>query len=153
MAAPTLFLAVSPLEPVRRILLQDAGHIVLGILSAVAGLSAIGLFRLRTRTHDATSLWFGLFTTLYGLRLLADTYTVPFLLQIPSEFVRYSIAVITYIIPITGSLLVRELIPEWRSIIRWVLYGQVVFAVAGITADQITHQPFSLSIANNLLVV
>ena len=72
--------------------------------------------RPRARGAGAVSAlpWFGLFSFLYGLRLLARTDTFPLFFGAPPVFWLYLAAAITYVIVVPGLLLLRAVFPAWR---------------------------------------
>jgi phosphoserine phosphatase RsbU/P len=139
---------------VRTALLHDGPGFALGTLLTAIGILAITLFRVRKKGTDRGLLWFGLFTSLYGLRLIFSADLFRFALEpIPPLFWIYLAAAITYLILLLIALFLRELFPAWRRVLRWVTWGLAFFAITGIVADQILHQPTSLYLVNNLIVI
>ncbi len=90
---------------VTRMLHADALRLGLGVLLIVAGLAAAAVYLRSLRGAESTLPWFGLFSFLYGLRLLARTDTFPLFFSAPPLFWRYVAAAITYVILIPGLLL------------------------------------------------
>jgi len=132
---------------------SDLDDIVLGIILIVAG--AIGWLASSVRRRgDAPALkWFGVFTILYGVRLLVGSY-LPSLLGIPLRFCDYAEVFITYVIPIPGWLLPIRLIGNgWKSTLRLQVIVFAVFAPIAIVSDLVTRTPGSLESVNNVLVI
>ena len=141
-------------ELVRAALRGDVLDVVFGIMLSSVGASGLALFRIRWRRKDMALLWFGLFASLYGIRLLAGSSVVPFLMDpVPRQVWPYVIAAITYLIPLPGMLFFREEFPMWRPALRWLLIAQGVFAAAGLATDLIRRVPESFHSANNVWVV
>ena len=105
-AASPLLLQVTRAD-VTRMLHADALRLGLGVLLIVAGLAAAAVYLRSLRGAESTLPWFGLFSFLYGLRLLARTDTFPLFFSAPPLFWRYVAAAITYVILIPGLLLLR----------------------------------------------
>ncbi len=131
---------------------DDVTPVVLGVLIlAVAAIAAVYL--LRAPDKDRAVIWFSLFAALYGVRLLASSQTVPFTLNVARQAAMFAVAVITYVIAIPANLLIGELFPSWRRVLRWVLVFQICFAVAGIALDIAKRTPGTLHTANNVIVL
>ncbi|HEX2060142.1 MAG TPA: SpoIIE family protein phosphatase [Thermoanaerobaculia bacterium] len=137
------------LDPLR----DDLSDILLGILLLVVGTIALIASPVRRRGDAPALRHFGLFTLLYGLRLLVDSY-LPSLLGVPLRLTDYAEAFITYVIPIPGWALPMRLIGNgWRSTLRWQVYVFIAFAPIGIVTDLVTRTPGSLETVNNVLVI
>jgi len=128
--------AASPISPeVLDALRADLPPVVAGIflsgLAVVAGVLAI-LFR---RGGDRSPLWFALFTGIYGIRLVIDTFPAELLLGIPPVTYRLTIATLSYLVPVPFALFVEELVgPGWKNSIRrtwqiFLLYAAVVIPI------------------------
>ena len=92
----------------------DALRLSLGPLLIAVGLAAAVVHLRSARRGESALPWFGLFSFLYGLRLLARTDTVPLFFSAPPRGWIYLAAAITYVIPIPGLLLTRAVFPAWR---------------------------------------
>lgn len=139
-------------EEMRSALRDDATPVILGILIlAVAAIAAVYL--LRARDKDRAVIWFSLFAALYGTRLLASSQIVPFAMGVPRQAAAFVVSVITYLIAIPANLLLGELFPPWRGVLRWVLVFQLCFAAAGIALDIAEQTPGALHAANNVIVL
>ena len=137
------------LHPLR----DNLGDIAAGAFLFVLGLISIAVSQLLRRGDTRTLLYFGLMATLYGARLLIDSY-LPYVLGMRVRETSYAIAWLTYIINIPGWALARQLIGEgWRSSLRWQLLAFAIFAPIAIAADVVTGRAGSLEQANNVLVI
>src|SRR5215510_10200975 len=85
-------------QHVKAVLREDIFAIVLGVILTVIGLTAISIHLFRGRSQGRLLLWFGLFTGLYGLRLLASTETMSLLVDVTPVFWRYQRSGITSVI-------------------------------------------------------
>jgi sigma-B regulation protein RsbU (phosphoserine phosphatase) len=152
LAAPvTLAYAIdrAALDPLR----DDFSDIVLGIILLVVGAVAWIASSVQRRGDAPALRYFGIFTVLYGTRLLVDT-DLPTLLGIPLRMADYAESFITYVIPIAGWGLPRRLIGDgWKNSLRWQVFAFTVFAPIGIVADLVTRTPGSLELVNNVLVI
>ncbi len=136
----------------RSMLRGDALGLMLGALLIFAGaltllLSSFG------RREMAAPRWLGIFSLLYGLRLLARTTIIRLVFDLPPAFWNYTEAAITYTILIPANIFLREILPAHRRVLTWIIGGLSVFAVAAIASDAISRQPFSAHTPNNLIVV
>jgi phosphoserine phosphatase RsbU/P len=149
MQAPELFSAAQVAAAFRRDILR---LLLSGILTAAAVLALI-VFKFRRKTEDRSLYWFGVFTVLYGLRLLCDTELFQLAMDpIPREFWRYLIAAITYSIFPIGVLFLRAVFP-WARILHFPVRWLAILAAIGILSDQILRRPYSIQPLNNALVI
>ena len=132
---------------------QDAiGLILSGILMA-AGILALAIFRFRQKTTDRGLFWFGLFTGLYGLRLLCSMDIFQFAMEpVPREFWRYFISFVTYAISPIGLFFLRAVFP-WATVFRWPIRWFIVFAGVGIATDLALRRPNTLQFLNSAIVI
>ncbi|HEX6737827.1 MAG TPA: PP2C family protein-serine/threonine phosphatase [Vicinamibacteria bacterium] len=142
-----------PLAEVSRMLRQDALHLGLGVLLVAVGLAAAAAY-LRRRGRGAPLLaWFGLFSLLYGLRLLARTDTFPLLFDVRPRFWDYLASAITYVIPVPVLLMVGAVHPRWRRAAAWGAVGVGAFAAGAILSDVVRRWPDSAITPNNILAI
>jgi sigma-B regulation protein RsbU (phosphoserine phosphatase) len=132
---------------------DDADDLVLGFVLIVVGAIA-GISSLVRRRGDTLALGsFGVFTLLYGLRLLVDS-SLPFVFGVSWRTTAFAEAFITYVIPIAGWALPLRLIGDgWRSTLRLQVIAFMLFAPIGIISDLVTGTPSSLELVNNVLVI
>jgi sigma-B regulation protein RsbU (phosphoserine phosphatase) len=109
--------------------------------------------RLRRGANATALLWFGVFSALYGMRLIADS-ALPLLLGASTLHMQFAEAWITAVIPIPGWLMARSLIGEgWRRSLRWQIVVFAVFAPIYIVYGLVTGVPDGLEAVNNAVVV
>jgi sigma-B regulation protein RsbU (phosphoserine phosphatase) len=138
--------AIAPLR-------EDFADISTGAILFVLGLTAIAISQLIRRRDTRTLLYFGLFSGLYGARILANSH-LPYALGLRARDAMFATAWITYIINIPGWALARGLIGDgWKSTLRWQIYLFGLFAPVGIASDLLTGHAGSLETANNVLVI
>jgi sigma-B regulation protein RsbU (phosphoserine phosphatase) len=109
----------------RAALRHDALSAPIGFLLLGLGLAAGALALARRKGGDPSLAYFALFTSLYALRLLADSQTVQLLYSPPELAWRKMIDAFTFVLPIPGFLFFERVIgPGWRSSMRrvWQLY-------------------------------
>ncbi|HMF79113.1 MAG TPA: hypothetical protein VK604_25870, partial [Bryobacteraceae bacterium] len=140
-------------EVVRSLLRRDLPNVMIAAVFLAAGLGTMVLYRLRAQNRDRALLWFGMFATLYGLRLSAETDAVPVAVNVPEQFWRYLISAITYTICLPVMLLLWEIFPSWRVVLRWLLWAMAVFAAAGLVSDLVEQRPRSLNVMNSVIVL
>jgi sigma-B regulation protein RsbU (phosphoserine phosphatase) len=132
---------------------SDAVDIVTGFTLLVLGLLSIVTSRLRRSGNAGALQWFGVFTALYGLRELIDSY-LPAILGFDLRDAAFFEAGITYVITIPGWMLARTLIGDgWRSTLRWQVWLFGAFAVVALACDAVLQKPESLRTINNFLVI
>jgi sigma-B regulation protein RsbU (phosphoserine phosphatase) len=150
--APALLLQVTRAD-VTHMLRADALRLVLGpLLIAVGAAAAVAHLR-SSRREESALPWFGLFSFLYGLRLLARTDTFPLFFSAPPRFWVYVAAAITYVIPIPGILLTRAVFPAWRRPLGWATAFVGAFAVAAVFSDAVRRHPASAEVPNNVIAI
>jgi sigma-B regulation protein RsbU (phosphoserine phosphatase) len=128
--------------------------VAVAIILLVAGSSAIALFSLRRKTRDLTLVYFGLFSLLYGIRLLALQGVVEALLDAKPRFWILVNWLITCTINIPVGLFIYQLASEnFRKAFRWLIAVQTLFAVFGLFAPLAGIPIGKLQDANNILVL
>ncbi|MDP9191615.1 MAG: PP2C family protein-serine/threonine phosphatase [Acidobacteriota bacterium] len=132
---------------------EDATDILLGIVLFVTGTIAVIASLIRRRGDALALRWFGVFTLLYGVRLVTGT-SLPFYFGFTVRTVAFAEAFITYVIPVAAWLLPLRLIGNgWKSTLRLQVIAFTIFAPIGIISDLVTGTPLSLEAINNVLVV
>lgn len=136
------------------ILRSETLVLIIGILLGLAGLITSLLAFSRWQAGMTYLLYFGLCSFLYGIRLLAETRSIQLLTGIPGSALLDLDAIITYSIPVFFMLFILSIVGSglWNSL-KWLLYLQIGFTVAGITADLVSGRPLTLAIGNNLMVI
>jgi sigma-B regulation protein RsbU (phosphoserine phosphatase) len=132
---------------------DDLADIVLGFLFTVIGIVSLLAAALRRRGDVTTMAAMGAFTSLYGARLVLDSY-VPIFFGASLRTIAQWDAIITYVIPIAGWYVPLRLIGDgWKRSLRWQVLAFAVFAPIAIASDFITGRPESLEPVNNVLVI
>jgi sigma-B regulation protein RsbU (phosphoserine phosphatase) len=131
----------------------DVDDIAIGVILIVIGIASAAISRVRRRANASALLWFGVFTVLYGARLIASS-SLPLLLGASTLHLEYVATWITFIIPIPGWLMARGLIGDgWRGSLRWQVWAFAAFAPIAIAATLLRRDPDVADLGNNILVV
>ncbi len=141
-------------EVVRSQLRWEMLHVAVGIILLVAGWSAIALFCFRRKTRDLTLVYFGLFSILYGARLLALQGVVHALLEVTPRFWAVANWIMTCTLNVPVGLFLYQIADKHlRKLFRWPISAQALFAVFGIVAPFAGVNLDKLQKANNILVL
>jgi sigma-B regulation protein RsbU (phosphoserine phosphatase) len=144
------FVSQTTKAPFRRDVLQ----IPLGTLFAALGLSALILSLFPWRSRDSSLIYFGVFSLLYGVRLVIDSYSARFLIPAPAFFWPHLSAVISYLVTIPFTLFAEQFLGKgWKNTIRWSVVIQFLFATGAIAADAAFKTPYSAGTYENLLAI
>lgn len=132
---------------------EYAADIFIGIVLFVIGAIACVASLIRRRGDVLALRWFGAFTLLYGVRLIAGS-SLPFIFGFTWRNAAFTESLITYVIPIAGWMLALRLIGNgWKSTLLLQVILFTIFAPIGIISDLVTGRPLSLEPVNNVLVV
>ena len=127
---------------------------MLGMLYLTLGLAAGAAAAVRSVRNDRTLLWFGIFTFLYGLRLIARNALVQIAVPMSTGNWHAIADVITYVILIVAALLAATaLAGGHRGILRYVWRIDVVGAIVEITWDLVVGRSGAAMPLNRALVV
>jgi len=111
----------------------ELASIAIGVALLFAGLAGLCLFLLRRRTRELTLIYFGIFSTLYGVRLLAQQSIVRGLFDAAPRSWELLGWFITCTILLPLSLFIYELGDEsLKKTLYWVFGIQSLLAVVGI---------------------
>ena len=134
---------------------SQLGAIILGTVFLFLGLAAGGIAAVRHRGGVRVLLWFGIFSGMYGARMLAEVPAAFSLLPRSTWATRpLVVAVLTYLIIIPALLFWRELsLGTLRQVLLIPLFAACALGVAGVGATLTTHSPYRLMPFNNLLVI
>jgi sigma-B regulation protein RsbU (phosphoserine phosphatase) len=131
----------------------ELDDVIAGAILIVVGLGSIVISRIRRSTTSGALLWFGVFASLYGIRLILSSYIL-LLLGASTRQVAYLESWITFVIAIPGWTVARKLLGDGPGqIMRWQIGAFALFALIGIAAGLITGDPNALEWANNILVI
>lgn len=132
---------------------DDLPDLILGTILIVIGVACIAVSHMRRSASGGALLWFGVFATLYGARLIAGGYAL-LLLGVSTTGVGYAELWISYVIPIPAWTLARKLMGDgWRSSLRWQVWIFAIFAPIAIASDVVRRAPGSMDPVNNVLVI
>jgi phosphoserine phosphatase RsbU/P len=140
---------VSP-QDFQGLLRSDAAPIALAVILVSAGVAGILLFSIRLLKRDAALLLFGVFSTLYGLRLFLYTSstrirpTSQMLLALPLSLQHHIYPDLTFLLPVVGFLFCAQMLDEplRRRRLVWFLLipAPVAIAVVGLICDMFFPQ-------------
>lgn len=136
--------ADTALRQVRASLRGDIGLLVLGIVITAAGLAAVAVYLLSSKPRERLLLWFSLFSGLYGVRLLSNTWTIQTLLGLPNNFWPRLQILISYVIVIPFGLFFEEWYGKgWKSTMRWLVWILCIYAAVAMVAGTIPPTAFA----------
>jgi sigma-B regulation protein RsbU (phosphoserine phosphatase) len=131
----------------------DVVGALLGTLFLTLGLAAIGGAHLRSDRRDPALIWFGVFTLLYGARLLARSAIIRATVQFAPAFWDHVDASITYAIFVPAVLVVIATFgPGPRGLLHHLWKVDAVFAIFAIAWDLSGHHPGRAMLLNPPMV-
>ncbi len=98
------------LEFIRDQLRQDALPVAVGLVLVAVGLSSMVLSAYRWKAADRAPLWFGLFSLIYGGRLLLEGASVRLLLSWDDTLITTIFVIVSYVVPIPAVLAAIEIV-------------------------------------------
>lgn len=132
----------------------EFASIAIGVVLLFAGFTGLSLFVLRRRTRELTLIYFGIFSILYGIRLLAQQRITQSLFDVDPRFWRLLIWFITCTILLPLSLFIYELADEpLKKVLQWVLAIQVALAGVGIVGPIFGVPLDKLDLLNDVVVL
>ncbi|MGZ4787224.1 MAG: PP2C family protein-serine/threonine phosphatase [Terriglobales bacterium] len=146
---------MTPDAQVLSLLRNQIGGIALGSVFLFLGVGAIALTLLRSRRDIGLVVWFGIFSAMYGARMLAQSPAAFSVLPQPWWDSRpYVIAVITYSIFVPALLFWLGLsIGGFCKFLRAAAVFAGVFAVIASAIVLIRHVPFAFVNENSIFVI
>src|SRR5277367_6660725 len=105
LVAPSLTLVQSQLR-------WELLNVSAGVLLTVIGLGAVSLYFFRAKSRDLTLIYFGLFSALYGIRLLSQRPSIEATLNLPTRFWAFVDWGISAVIILPFGLFVYQLVGE-----------------------------------------
>lgn len=128
--------------------------VTIGVGLLFAGLIDASLFLLRSRTRERTLIYFGAFSTLYGIRLLSHQSIFRALWDLPRSRWDLIAWLITCTILLPLSLFLYELADQpLKRVLRLVLAIQATLAVVGIAGPIAGVAPSKLESLNSVIVL
>ena len=127
---------------------------MLGMLFLTLGLAAGSAATLRSVRNDRTLLWFGLFSFLYGLRLIARSHLVQAAVPLGYRTWHTTADVITYVILVVAALLASAALSGGRrGLLRYVWMIDFAGALAAIAWDIAVGRSGAAMPLNRVLVI
>jgi len=137
------------------ILHEQAGVIILGTIFLFIGVSACCIAAIRGRDAGPILAWFGVFSAMYGVRLLAEVPAAFSLLV--GRFWPYApqlVWIITYVILIPALLFWAELsLGALRRFLQLMVFPASVIALGGIFATLFHRSPHRFMPYDNVLAI
>jgi len=128
-------------DQIQTMLRGSVGSIMLGTVFLFIGLAACAIAAIRGRGRVRILLWFGIFSAMYGVRILAQGHP-------------YVIAIISYLIMIPALLFWLELsLGRLRRFLQITVIAATLIGIAGSCAAFITRSPYRLMPYNSILVI
>jgi len=123
-------------ELIQRVSVADLAGAMLGMLFLTLGLATGAAAALRTVRRDRTLLWFSVFTSLYGLRLIARNDLVQAVSPVSEGTWNAAADVITYVILVVGALLASAALAGGRrGVLRYIWILDLVGACVAVAWD------------------
>ena len=128
---------------------------MLGTVFLFVGLAACGVSVIRGRKEDRILIWFGLFSLMWGIRILAYSPAVFSVLPRSLWASRLGvIAILSYITVIPALLFFLEMSRGiLRRILQAILIADLPISAAGIWAVLFTNSPYRFIHISNVLVI
>ena len=127
---------------------------MLGTLFVALGLAAVAAAAFRSARRDRALLWFGVFTALYGLRLIARSDSVQTEFTLSHTFWESLISFLTYVILVPAALLTSSAQgPGSKSVWRLMWRVDLAGALLALAWDAAARHPGAAMVLNRSLVV
>jgi sigma-B regulation protein RsbU (phosphoserine phosphatase) len=118
------------------------------------GLTAMGIFLFRKKTGDRTLLYFGVFVSIYAVRMFMRDQPIFSVFGISVASAGHIERFITFTISLPTLFLFLEIVQvRWRRVLLWALGVQLVFAAIAIPCDVFGVARRAIDITNSLLVL
>src|SRR5271157_4423705 len=129
--------------------------IILGTVFLFIGLAACAIAVIRGGGRVRILVWFGIFSAMYGARILAQAPAAFSVLPRSTWASRhYLIAIITYLILVPALLFWLELsLGKLRRFLQITVIAASVIGIAGVCSAFITESPYRFMPYNNLLAI
>jgi phosphoserine phosphatase RsbU/P len=154
MLRPFLLLAQTTITLKLSQLRWELIYFAAGSVLLVVGLTAITLFLVRRKSRETTLVYFGLFTSLYAVRLLLPRLATGVLFDLSPRalgYLQWGISA-TLILPF-GLFLYQVAGERWRKLFRWLLAMQAAFVLVGVPAAILGASLRALIVVNNIVVL
>ncbi len=152
--SPFTICALKPVTLTPSELRWDLLNVGVGVLLLAIGLTASLLFFFRLKWRDRSLIYFGVFTILYGARLLGSRLIIDSVFDFPPLFWAYFRYFVSCVIVLPFGLYLYELVdPELKPIFPWIVGTQAVCAVGEIIAAIYGIGLAELNQANSLVTI
>jgi len=133
-------------EQVVALVRGQVGGIILGSMFLLVGLAACGVAAVRRRRGVGVLVWFGIFSGMYGVRLLASSSAAFSLLpRFMWDWALYVVAILTYLILIPALMFWLELSLGKIQLFIWgLLMAAIAVAAAGVFVALTARNPYRL---------
>jgi len=143
-----------PLSHFREIWMSSGTDFTLAVIITLFGLVLMLVYLFNRKHSGLYILYGGLFTFLYGIRILTVNDMIFLLDAFPPLFLRYITAIITYFIGVYSTLVFMTFIGwGWKRSLLWLLAIQITYGVVASVVDILMNSPFYAEYpANSILV-
>lgn len=153
-SVPALERQEDAVESLRRTVRRDSPSVVIGVLVIGVGLGALLLFLAQHEVRDTALVFFGVFSLLYGCRLILGTYSAALLLGFDEPATRHVDATITYWINVPVMLFMERVLDRaWRPVVRFLRYAWIGFAIIATPLEWLAGANALLMPINNVTVI
>jgi hypothetical protein len=133
---------------------SEVPQLATGVIVLALGLSVLVLSAVLGRSSDIALVYFGIFSSLYGLRAVALTHTTVRLYGVDLPTLERVDAAITYVINVPVLLFIERVFGSgWRGSITRLRQAWIMLAATGLSVALLAQDPFWLMPANNILVI
>jgi len=145
--------AMSPAVPVE-IVRADAVRLLLGTIFSACGAAACLLWLPRARRQGSSLLYFGLAALMYGVRLIATTATMAYLIpQHTGLLLRLDWFITSFIVLPFILFFVETVTPQWKRAAGWIVAVTLVLQIFILTARLLNLRRDLADAANSLMVL
>jgi serine phosphatase RsbU (regulator of sigma subunit) len=131
----------------------DLVNVIIGALLFALGCAALALSAFRQKIKDRSLFYGGICCSIYGLRLLGNTWLIQASIDLSPLFWSYLDAFITYLIMFPGLLFAEQFFgPGWKLSIRRMWQIQMVYTLSAIVIDSL-FGPRTAMGPNSFLVI
>jgi phosphoserine phosphatase RsbU/P len=154
MLQPLFLLAQISVEVYPSELRWELLKISVAIVLLSFGAVAIALFFSRRKARDLTLIYFGLFSVLYGVRLLSNLQTIQLSFGYAPAFWLYVNWVITAVIILPFELFLYQITEGWlKKFLRWLVTIQAVLSLLEIIFTVLGFKLDKLNLVNSVSVL
>jgi sigma-B regulation protein RsbU (phosphoserine phosphatase) len=152
--SPFILCTLKPVTLTPTELRWDLLNVGVGVLLLVIGLTATALFFFRPKWRDWSLIYFGVFTMLYAVRLLANRMLIESVVDVPRVFWLYLDYFISSAIVLPFGLYLYELVEsELKPFFLWIVGLQAVCAIGEIAGAIYGVGLLELSRVNNIVTI